>query len=297
MNTINQYKNSPAFGAYYKSSFSRHLEHTLLSGEKPERLIQEFDQILRTKKNISSKMGQGKYGEVFRIDDFYVFKTYFGQDPKIGELKIYKENPFKNLKTYFGKVIAQIGNVEIIKNVTCDTKNFLQMANVKKEGVQAFNQSLKEFAALPQQAFDNLAHDFAKLNEIRKGNIFYKFDTANPNNFIKVGKEIRIVDDIDWVPCEKPNTFYHLLRLFLQNNGDLQLKKEALKKCALACEKHQLPLDTDYKYLKTYVEELFTNAGLKDNFEQYFQKIMQLRSSEPNKTARLEQVKQYLETL
>lgn len=298
MNTINQYNytNTPAFGASYKSKFSRHLEHTLLTGDGSERVVQEFDKILKTKKNISAKMGQGKYGEVFRIDDFYVFKSYFDQQPNPDKLKLPQSSPFKKLKTYFGSVVARIGNIEIIRNVTKNTKNFLQMPNVKKEGVQAFNQALKEFAELPQQAFDNLAHDYDHLNKLRNGHIFYMFDTANPNNFIKVGKSIRVVDDIDWVPCEKPNTLYHFLKIFLQEDGDIALKKQLFKKCILAAEKYQLPMDTDYKYLKSHVEELFKNAHLNQTFEQYYQKMTEIRSI-PDKNTRMQLVTQYLETL
>lgn len=297
MNTINQYKSTPTFGSYYKSSFSKHLEHTLRTNEGADKVIQEFNQILKSKKNISSKIGQGSYGEVYRIDDFYVFKSYFSQNPKPNSFTPNTDNTFNNLKTYFGKVIARIGNIEIIRNVTKNTKNFHQMANVQKEGINAFNQALEEFATLPQQAFDRLAQDFDKLNKLKHGHIFFRFDTNNPNNFIKVGQSIRIVDDIDWTPCEKANTFYALLRIFAQKNGNASLKKELFKKCVLACEKYQLPLDTDYKYLKKYVEELFTNANIKTSFEQHYQKMTELRNTQKDKNIRMEMVKQYLDTL
>lgn len=297
MKSINQYTSTPTFGSYYKSSFSKQLEYTLRTQNGAEKVIQEFNLVLKNKKNISSKLGQGKYGEVFRIDDYYVFKSYFNQEPRPDTFKPFTDNPFKDLKTYFGKVIAKIGNIEIIRNVTKNAKNFIQMANSEKEGVQAFNQALREFAVLPQQAFDNLAEDFDKLNKIRKGCSFFRFDTNNPNNFIKVGKAIRVVDDIAWEPCEKPNTFYHLLRIFAQEGGDSGLKRELFKKCALACEKYQLPLDTDYKYLKSYVEELFRNASIKTTFEQYYQKMTELRTAQIDKNTRMNLVEQYLNTI
>lgn len=296
MNTINQH-NSPAFGAYYKSSFSRHLEHTLRTGEKTNQVIDEFTQILKNKKNISTKIGQGKYGEVFRIDDFYVFKSYFNQEPNPNTFKPATDDTFKNLKTYFGQVIAKIGNIEIIRNVTKNTKNFVQMANGSKEGIQALKQSLREFESLPQEAFDRLAHDFNELNKIRKGNMFFRFDTNNPNNFIKVGRQIRVVDEIAWTPCQKPNTLYGMLRIFLQENADINLAKQLFKKCALACEKYELPIDDDYKYLKNYMDTLFKNASINTNFEKYYQKITELRLTQENKTTRLKMINDYLDSL
>lgn len=296
MNTINQY-NSPTFGAYYKSSFSKHLEHALKTGEQTDVVIDEFAKILKNKKNISAKIGQGSYGEVFRIDDCYVFKSYFNQEPKPNTFKPTEDNTFDNLKTYFGKVVARIGNIEIIRNVTKNTKDFVQMVNGSKEGTQALTQALKEFAALPQKAFDRLAYDFNELNQIRKGHMFFRFDTNNPNNFIKVGNQIRVVDDIAWTPCEEPNTLYGLLKIFLQENANSSLAKELFKKCALACEKYELPMDSDYKYLKNYVEQLFKNAHIRTDFEKYYQKISELRAAQENKTIRLQMVNDYLNTL
>ena len=135
------------------------------------------------------------------------------------------------------------------------------------------------------------------LNGLSQGNLHYRFDTNNANNFLKVGKKIKIVDDIDITPCENPNDIYAMLRVFIQKGGDIDKKKELFKKCILACEKYQLPMESAHKYLPKYVDEIFQNAGVKVSFDDFYKTINELRNSCPDEGSRMQKVKEYLKTL
>ena len=159
--------NSQSFQAHYKSPFSKQFEKVLHTGEGQNELIANFKKLFPEKKTAKNRIGLGAYGSVFRIDDYYVFKVYHNQKPELNGFKKNENNKFDDLKTYSGKVLARIGNVEIIKNVTRDKNKFVEMAKPIDNGIPRYLKTLKEFASLPQKAFDTLAKDFQKLNEIK----------------------------------------------------------------------------------------------------------------------------------
>lgn len=297
INSITPSNNAISFQACYKSKFSKQLETAIKNNTPDQKLIDEFSKVFQQKKNSKYKIGAGRNGEVFRIDDYYVFKTYFNDQPKIGEVKISQPSIFQTLKTYYGGIVAKFGNIDIIKNVSNDAKKMLEMASSKNNGEGAYKYCLEEFSQLPQSAIDNLAQDFKKLNEIHSSSLNYRFDTNNPNNFIKVGKSIRIVDDIDWVPCKNPNDFLSFINPFIQQGGDANLKKQLLKKCILASEKYQLPMDDAFKYLKSKLDDTFKSVGIKENFEDFYQKMTNLRKNYPNQTERMKLASEYINSL
>ena len=289
--------NSLSFQAHYKSPFSKQFEKVLHTGEGQNELIANFKKLFPEKKTAKNRIGLGAYGSVFRIDDYYVFKVYHNQKPELNGFKKNENNKFDDLKTYSGKVLARIGNVEIIKNVTRDKNKFVEMAKPIDNGIPRYLKTLKEFASLPQKAFDTLAKDFQKLNEIKNPNLFYRFDTNNPNNFIKVGDKIKIVDDIDWVPTEEPNDLFNLLRIFIHKEGESDYKKEIFKKCILASEKANLPMEAAHKYLKKFMDEICQFANSKKTFNEIFERLTDLRKNIPDETSRLKEVKNFIEEL
>jgi len=289
--------NSQSFQAHYKSPFSKQFEKVLHTGEGQNELIANFKKLFPEKKTAKNRIGLGAYGSVFRIDDYYVFKVYHNQKPELNGFKKNENNKFDDLKTYSGKVLARIGNVEIIKNVTRDKNKFVEMAKPIDNGIPRYLKTLKEFASLPQKAFDTLAKDFQKLNEIKNPNLFYRFDTNNPNNFIKVGDKIKIVDDIDWVPTEEPNDLFNLLRIFIHKEGESDYKKEIFKKCILASEKANLPMEAAHKYLKKFMDEICQFANSKKTFNEIFERLTDLRKNIPDETSRLKEVKNFIEEL
>lgn len=299
MNSITPQKSpyTPSFQAYYKSSLGKQLERALKTKTEQAELSDKFMKILEQKACPDDKIGKGAYGTVFRIDDYFVMKVNNDTPTQAGIFKQSKNNKFKTLKNYYGNVLARVGNIQILPNVTRNRKNFLQMANPTSDGIESYNKALREFAALPQQAFDKLAEDFKLLNEIHETNLFYRFDINNPNNFIKVGKSIRIVDEIDWVPCAQPNDIHSLMHIFIKDGGDVELKKEIFKKCAMACEKHKLPMDAAYDYLTQFMDDIIKQAGIKIDFETYYETMQALRTNYPDERERLYLVKKFIESL
>ena len=292
-----QKPNTLSFQAYYKSPFSKQFEKVLQTGEGQDELVNNFKKLFVEKKTAKNRIGIGSWGSVFRIDDYYVFKVYHNQKPQLNGFKKNKNTKFDDLKTYSGKVLAHIGNIELIKNVTRDKNKFVEMARPIDDGIPRYLRVLKEFATLPQTAFDNLAKDFQKLNNIKETNLFYRFDTNNPNNFIKVGNSIKIVDDIDWVPTEEPNDLFNLLRIFIHKEGNSEFKKEIFKKCILASEKTNLPMEAAHKYLKRFMDEICQFANTKKSFNEIFETLTNLRKNIPDTTSRLKQVEKFIEEL
>lgn len=295
MNTINQSNYHPSFCAYYKSSFAKRLEKALATGEDAQELSDEFVKVLGSRRNDKSKMGtSGTYGSVYRLDDYYVFKTYhIDRDLKTQPFKRVFDERFQGFKTYCGNVLARFGKIEIIANATRDKRKFVELARASEQGVEAYASSLREFASLPQKQFDMLAQDFSRLNEIYDGHRFYTFDTHNPNNLLKIGKSLKLVDEISITPCEKPNDIFAFLRAFIQESGDIDTKKAVFKKCILASEKSQLPMESAHKYISSYMEEIFENAGVNDTFENFYTKMNEFRGQENH----MELVQKYLENI
>lgn len=297
MNSINQNNYTPSFCAYYKSSFARRFEKTLLTGQGSQELEDEFVKILQTRKNHNAQMGTpGRYGSVFRLDDYYVFKTYH-TDRDLGTHPFKKTmyEKFQGFKTYCGNVLARFGKIEVIANATRDKRKFIELASSSKQGVEAYASSLREFATLSQKQFDMLAQDFSRLNKIHDGNIYYKFDTHNPNNLLKIGKSLKVVDEVAITPSPNSNDIMAILRAFIQKGGDINLKRSIFKKCILASEKEKLPMDDAYRFdfLRKYMEEIFQNAGVNDTFENFYKKMNEFRGQKNH----MELVQQYLENI
>lgn len=291
-----QKPNTLSFQAYYKSPFSKQFEKVLKTGEGQDELVANFQKLF-LKKSPKNRLGTGSYGSVYRIDDYYVFKSYHNGTNSLLGFKKNKNTKFDDLKTYSGKVLARIGNVEILKNVTQNKNIFLEMTKPMDDGIPRYLNSLKEFASLPQKAFDNLAKDFQKLNEIKETNLFYRFDTNNPNNFIKVGDKIKIVDEINWVPTEAPNDLFSLLRIFIHKEGQSEYKKDIFKKCLLASEKNNLPMEAAHKYFKKYMDDICQFANSKKTFNEIFETLTDLRKNIPDETLRLKKVENFIEEL
>lgn len=224
--------------------------------------------------NDGEPVGQGFFGRVFTIDDKYVFKCKNGQfpDAENGAFSI-KTNDAETqgfltgLKTYFGGILMQFGDVKILRNVSSDGKHIPVGVPCKMLGKYSKNELeyyynniyLPTFANLPQRSFDRVAKDFAYLNKRSDAYYGYQFDTNNSNNIVIVGTTtLRIVDDINNVCEPNPNRLCGLLDMFLKkaNTGMLApksaenraLRFELFKKLILAGEKYELPLTTGREY-------------------------------------------------
>lgn len=263
-----------------------------------------------------SLVGEGFHGRVYSIDDKYVFKCKNRQSPDAADGAFLMTggggSPLTGLKTYFGGILMQLGNVKILRNVSSDGKHMpagiprVMLGEVPKNELIDYynNKYLPTFANLPQRSFDRLAGDFACLN--KKGHGYYglEFDTNNPNNIVLVGTStMRIVDDINETMKLDPNRVAGLLDMFLKKANTTMLapiteenrplRFELFKKIILAGEKYELPLTSGTDYDKN-VWNMVCDFG--KTGEQIRLKLFSLRA-EKNKSKRLQNVNDYLNSM
>lgn len=261
-------------------------------------------------------LGEGFYGQVYKIDDKYVAKIDTRRRINLDELDKLQDTSstfFDKLKTYYGEPLINLEKqIVVLKNVSSNGKHTnagvpkqITSAMTYGEQLQYWNEKyLPVFANLPQKSFDNLAKDFATLNTYRSGSIYYSFDTKNPNNAVLVGKNsLRIVDDINKTYTKNENTTAALLRLFVEKidldylvEKDITnetLIKELTKKIILAGEKHELPLCTLGVDLKTWQHV----CGDYCNIREIIEGLEKIRKKTPNTQERLEKAEKLLDTI
>lgn len=265
----------------YKTSFSKKFENFMknetMSAENLSDLQNSLRDVVSRKMTPKYYMGEGRFNKVYRIDDYYVLRLNKDYLPSVRKpMKI--SQIAQNLKTYCGNVIAKFGNVSIVKNAIGNNKDTvsagipfeLLTASPYKRKL-AMIKSLKTFAKLPQSAYDKVAKDFAELNKQSKG-YGLKFDCYNPNNFIKVGNQIKIVDDISEGfsrhDClDMLNVFMKEYKLPMSENTK-KLKRTIFKKCILAASKNNLAIHPNK--MQVLVARLYPNeffSDFKNNIE------------------------------
>lgn len=298
---------TPSFCGY-KSEFSKKLEDYIASpiNEKisETNLIGSFQDVLNRGMNIENEKGRGFHGIVYGIDDYYVFKVDKANGANIGNVKIEKNDLIENLKTYFGAIIAKIGNIEIIKNAF-KTDDVLVAGiphtKVEPENFRDYynNIYLKRFAVVPQNAYDKIAGDFKELNKAGK-----EFDTINPNNFVLDGNTIKIIDDITDAEGPSANNLAKLFRVFT-NSYDantiaefdysaLGRRKELFKKLILASERAELPFGWSNKD-RNELNLAMELCGYNEDFGEIQRTLMDYRRRYPDIETRLQKVAEYLE--
>ena len=215
----------PKFTGYH-CKFTKKLDSVLLSsGEvgknEQNSLIKMFSDFLQNRLNPKRILGEGHHGEVYRIDDKYVLKKERLEHNVLTDFKPVRNLKFKNLKTYYGEPVAYFSNFKILKNVSSNSKYTpvgipINMSRNYLTDEQLFyyeNSLLPKTAQLPQKAFDAIAKDLDALNKMEN----YTFDYNNPNNFVIVGKTLRITDEISSTNHPNSNTTADLLRVFIKD--------------------------------------------------------------------------------
>ncbi len=304
----------------YKSPFSERLESVLHSGPNllQENLLKiEFRDVFEKHNRKEYSMGAGNYNRVYKIDDFYVMRYPFSTfSPKINAFRR-PHNSVQNrigncLKTYYGATQAEFGEVQILKNA-CEDKDFVICQTLEKisnypDRVNYFTQVyLPAFASLPQSAYDNLACDLKLMNKFKskEGNS-YCYDILNPRNFIKVGDEIRVVDEIEnsGTLYTSGNNLATLLDIFFSStHGILERSysvedKENLKnifiKCILAAENAGLDWG-DYEKIAGPVSNYLHNIGVSGDLKRIQHAIKKI--DEPDYSKRNEVIKNTLDKM
>ena len=304
----------------YKTNFSKQLEK--FNAEPcptPEEMIElkkSMSQIADKKMKPKYKMGEGKFHEVYRIDDYYVMRIpKEDRNPHVGLPRKPRKGIseyYANFKTYVGHVISEFGDYEIIKNAKGEHKDVVQagasyklVQNIAKcktfeeiDNIQnliniEYNEKyLPAFSSLPQKAYDNVAADIKRLNDTSYLTTKL-FDCNNPNNFIKVGQRIKIIDDISY--SDKAGDVSDMMRVFLRNYDapdtpeTIKMKKTIFKKCIIAAAKNDI-IDDLHK-LGKHMEF----AGIKEEPDVFAQKILEYSQLPKNK--KIKELNKYLNTL
>lgn len=321
INQLSQSNNVNFLG--YKTKFSKQLEK-FVANPCPDpvdmmELSASMTKIVDKKIKPKYKMGEGKFHEVYRIDDYYVVRipkedknsyVTLPRKPRKGLTEF-----FASFKTYVGNIVSEFGDYEIIKNAKGTNKNVIQ-AGVPYKMVRKFDKCktfndidkvqeqinkeyskkyLPAFSSLPQKAYDNVAADFVKLNDAQTNpSILVKmFDCNNPNNFIKVGNKIKIIDDL--TTSMNYGNVSDMMHVFLKNYNTpdtpetLKMKKIIFKKCIIAATKNNM-MDGFHK-LGPYMKFV----GINEKPRKFSEKILKFSQLPENKKNK--EISKYLDTL
>lgn len=231
------------------------INKTQISENEKNILIQKIKAALSDIFIQSRFIGEGTHNAVYKITKKYVARIPIGEkinSKNIGNNFKWGENKFKNLLHYFGEAIVTLGKVQILKNISPHVPAGIPEHLAKKYSQNCKNEYYKKkylpkFARIPQQSYNSLAMDLARLNEMKFGPRLYGvFDALNPNNIVVHSKNLMLVDEIDTL-CDRSysNTTAKLLKVLINratkdsyspevDNKELKLMKKILKKTILA---------------------------------------------------------------
>lgn len=308
-------KTNPSFSGKV-SVFSKKMDKILQSTNVSQ--SENLNLLSLLKKNMVKQikkkafLGEGCKAIVLSLDSKYVLKLQKNEPINLEVMNI----PFDkfrdlNFKSYFGGVVAKFGNVSVLKNVSKSGKHLpagvpasFAENNLQKACVDYYeNIYLPRFASLPQKSFDDVAYDFKLLN--KNSGDGYCFDVRNPNNFVLVGKKIKIVDCICKSFEEKMTTTDLLTPfLFFQDVSNeclfstkaLNNRRKLFKKIILAGIKNDLPLVNGGNSF-VFEEVLESLCKAKVNSNCFIKDLNLLKSRASNKNELLGLTKQYLNSI
>jgi len=307
----------------YKTKFSKQLEKFIAEPcPEPQAMImlsQDMAKMVNKRVQPKYKMGEGKFHDVYKIDDYYVMRVPkddrnpYVSLPRKPRKKVFEF--FSGFKAYMGQVVSNFGDYEIIKNAKGTKKDIIEAGipyklaykidrcatskeinDVQAQITKEYNEKyLPAFSSLPQKAYDKVAADIVRLNDSQQNAHYFvkMFDCNNPNNFIKVGKNIKIIDDLS-ATIEYGNVS-DMMRVFLRDYGakntpnTIEMKKNIFKKCVVAAVKNNM-LDK-FHALGEYIKF----ANIKEEPKEFAKKALDIART-PNKN-KIKKLNTYLDTL
>lgn len=275
----------------YKSQFSEHLEDRLASKpnfKEDALLTDDFKKVFYNHYSKEYYIGSGSFNKVYKLDDFYVIRIPNNYDKKKIFFKrprsVYKNRLVPNLSCYYGNVIAKFGDIQILQNAFGD-KSFvvggvLPLDDYKSRLEYFENVYLPSFAELPQTAYNNLAKDIKFLNE--NG---YSYDMINPNNFIKVDDEIRVVDDLT-NSAKSISSTTPLTCMLLQNacsfinlkQTDYMHMQTIIKKSIIAMQ--NMDLDWNIKNKLSFYSDVLNSADIDVSISEIYDAVKDLKDED-----------------
>lgn len=221
-------------------------------------------------------IAEGHDAVVFRISDEFVSRHQkYDKSDKLKISLVKKiENPFEDIKSYFGHPIFESGFMKILKNANpngkfmpCGTPLHIDLTPPTLAEIKKYEKEyLPLCASLPQESFDELVKDFKKL-----GNKKLLPDVVNPANIIITENKFKIVDGLDKIKYNA--TLFDVLRMLLIKYSQgfyaepkpqlFELRKEIFRKSLIAGEKADiitgdgLFINEDEEYI---LEDLLYNS-------------------------------------
>ncbi len=303
----------------YTSAFGRRLESVMAKNSASEEdkacLVFWIRKFLSTKINPKNKLGEGAHGAVYRIDDKFCMKIPVGKEPQVDGMDDLPNNLFGKLKSYYGGKVAVFSDVEVLKNVSSGGKHTqigvpdtYRSAHIASENHKFYEKEcLPRLAKLPQKSFDVIVADCAALNAMSSKLASYVFDYKNPNNFVIVGKSIRILDDVNVKQAGGRNSLADLFdalinKIYLNHCANFsesgkKYRQEVFKKLVLAAMKTDIPIKP-----KMQADDLtwyITTQDLcrfDDSNEKIIDKLAKFQNIKDQKS-RLEKAKKYLDKI
>lgn len=317
-NRYNQ-NNYPNFKGY-RTAFSKELDIVLKKGSanKNEKisLVNRLQKILQTKTTPQNLIGEGNYGQIYKIDSKYVLKKITRKITFAHTMNNIQKSDFGELKTYYGEPVAEFYDVKILKNLSPNNNQI--PAGIPKRFSQTYSEKdcqkyyetvyLPLFSSVPQKSYNAIAKDCHSLNQKHNGDLFYNFDFINPNNIVLTGKTLKIADDIAMVSTPDPNSTSDLLYVFLQrmsltkpamyNKKALKPRQEIFKKIVIASVKNKLALGDNTAYgkqiWKVVANEL---CNAKDDHLTIIDKLREFQTNIPSPQKRVKAAQNYLDKL
>lgn len=261
----------------------------------------------------------GRDSRILKYSEQYAVKVPWGLDnlEKWRNFDVKGNKLSKDLDIYYGEELAELGNTSLMYNADPFERAMPIGAKLEESGIEnieEFYYDIKKFpqilSQLPQLAYDKFAQNLKKLNEIStKSNRYFCFDFYNPNNFLIDEGTFKITDALMINDDNKHNNFTKILHpLICKLSGYTETNKghkwvnfvaeraEIFKKCLLASEKAELPIDLssdDYAYLM----QALKLSGKKPNHITMIENLDQFRLDIPNPNKRIPIVAEYFEKL
>ncbi len=303
----------PAFcGGNKIEAFSSLIDAISLGQIKPSEACTEIKKTLPDiLRQIGAKTNEDIKAQVFRLDDKYEIKL-----KSKGQLSYEKIDILPNikLKTWYGYPLVEVdnGKVAILKNVNPNgdfTGAGISDKSILYLNEKAYNEKVNKLANVQQKAFNRVAKDMKLLNnqELKYFNAKYlSIDFNNPNNFMFSGNEIRIINGISRVCKQDKNNVFALTRALMgryltnvQTNYSQELVKprqQILKKCFIANEKAQLPIE-EPPHSEFEVNHILNICGIKKGWPEMKANISKIRETYDNVDNRATAVGKYFDEL
>lgn len=273
-------------------------------------LSKAYDELIKPERFL----GSGFWGEVYSVNETLAAKISKGavemHNFLLGGFKQGK-NIFRDLKTYYGESLGQIGQVEILRNVGAHTPAGVPSKEIKKmnsiEECEDYYRKiyLPKFARVPQESYDALIKDIAKLNKMKySADEYYTFDSRNPGNIVLAGDKLLLIDEMNTINKADYNTVGKLLEVMLykltthrsiidygENTKD---GRKILRKIILASEKAELPYDTRMSDESIWTQVLL-NCNINMKTDDFIQSLEFIRGRNPRLEKRLPKVEKFLD--